>query len=154
MYRYPHQCPICVGKTTISEVSCHECGTHITGQFDGCRFCGLSAEESAFLLTFIRCRGSIKDVERELGVSYPTVRAMLDNLILALDREEGSKPTVLPQPTPVSVIDTRMAACTSSPTSAKPRKKQDNAETRRLILERVATHEITAEEAAELLKKL
>ena len=114
----------------------------------------LYPEESGFLLTFIKCRGSIKDVERELGVSYPTVRAMLDNLITALDREEDApaehrEAEVTP---PISVIDTRATACTTKP--VKPRKKANATDARRVILERLAAHEITAEEAAALLKNL
>ena len=154
MHRFPHQCPICGQQLTVTEVSCKACETHIQGKFKGCRFCALSPEESGFLLTFIKCRGSIKDVERELGVSYPTVRAMLDNLITALDREEDApaehrEAEVTP---PISVIETRAAACTAKP--VKPRKKANATDTRRVILERLAAHEITAEEAAALLKNL
>ena len=156
MHRFPHQCPICGEKLTVTEVSCKACETHIHGKFDGCRFCSLPPEASAFLLTFIKCRGSIKDVERELGVSYPTVRAMLDNLITSLDREEDTQtPTqeaeVTP-PIPVAVIDPRTAALTTTPT--KSREKTNPTDARRAILERLAAHEITAEEAAALLKNL
>ncbi len=149
MYRYPHACPICGEKLTITEISCEGCGTHIQGSFDGCRFCSLSPEESAFLLTFIKNRGSIKDVERELGVSYPTVRAMLDRLILALDKQDAA--VELTPPT-MSVIDTRVAACTTA--HIKPDKRASSADARRIILEQLAAHEITAEEASALLKKL
>ena len=84
MYRAPHKCCICGEKLTVTRLSCETCGTSMEGHFTGCRFCSLSPEEELFLLTFIKNRGSIKDVERELGISYPTVRAALDNLILYL----------------------------------------------------------------------
>lgn len=84
MYRMPHKCPICEGKLTVTQLSCPTCGSRLEGEFSGCRFCELSQEESRFLLTFIKNRGSIKDVEREMGVSYPTVRAALDGLIASL----------------------------------------------------------------------
>ena len=84
MYRAPHKCCICGEKLTVSRLSCEHCGTTMEGSFTGCRFCSLSPEEELFLLTFIKNRGSIKDVERELGISYPTVRAALDNLIASL----------------------------------------------------------------------
>ena len=80
MYRMPHKCPICEGKLTVTQLSCPTCGSRLEGEFSGCRFCELSQEESRFLLTFIKNRGSIKDVEREMGVSYPTVRAAAPGL--------------------------------------------------------------------------
>ena len=147
MYRAPHKCPICNQKLTITEVACDTCGTRIQGRFDGCRFCALSPEEANFLLVFIRNRGSIKDVERELGVSYPTVRAALDNLIAALDRV-GDVPPTANEDAPVG----------ESPESVVlPREDHDPEKknrARRKILDRLARHEITAEEAAAQLKKL
>lgn len=147
MYRVPHKCPICNQKLTITEVTCEACGTRMQGHFDGCRFCALSPEDASFLLTFIRNRGSIKDVERELGVSYPTVRAALDNLIIALDRagERLEQPTadMTSEPAPDPVVLPREVGDTERKTKA-----------RRKILDRLARHEISAEEAAAQLKKL
>ncbi len=153
MYRAPHKCPICSQKLTITEVTCESCGTRMQGRFDGCRFCSLSPEEASFLLTFIRNRGSIKDVERELGVSYPTVRAALDNLIAALDRGHAVE-----APADVSV-DVSVDEPVHEPADAVvlPREVKDSekkAKARRKILDRLARHEITAEEAAAQLKKL
>ena len=155
MYRAPHKCPICSQKLTITEVTCASCGTRMQGRFDGCRFCSLSPEEAGFLLTFIRNRGSIKDVERELGVSYPTVRAALDNLIAALDRRDAVEaPEEVAVDAAVSVD-----APVQEPADAVvlPREVKDSekkAKARRKILDRLARHEITAEEAAAQLKKL
>lgn len=163
MYRAPHKCPICDAKLTIIEVSCDRCGTRMQGRFDGCRFCSLSPEEASFLLTFIRNRGSIKDVERELGVSYPTVRAALDNLIAALDRRDAPE---APVDVPVSVgaaVDVSVNVSADIPVEEPidavvlPREVKDSekkARARRKILDRLARHEITAEEAATQLKKL
>ena len=148
MYRAPHKCPICHQKLTITEVTCESCGTRMQGRFDGCRFCSLSPEEASFLLTFIRNRGSIKDVERELGVSYPTVRAALDNLIVALDRGEDMPPAVSE---PHAYED---EADRPAPASARENGTEPKAKSRRKILDRLARHEITAEEAAAQLKKL
>lgn len=148
MYRAPHKCPICNQKLTITEVTCESCGTRMQGRFDGCRFCSLSPEEASFLLTFIRNRGSIKDVERELGVSYPTVRAALDNLIAALDRG-GDMPHVSAEG--ITNEDTAADPVMVSSQEADPEKKT---KARRKILDRLARHEITAEEAAAQLKKI
>jgi hypothetical protein len=53
----------------------------VRGTLDLCEFCQLPPEDLGFLRTFLRCRGNIKDVERELGISYPTVRGKLDSLL-------------------------------------------------------------------------
>ena len=150
MYRAPHECAVCHGKLTITQVTCESCGTRMEGKFSGCRFCSLSPEDADFLLTFIRNRGSIKDVERELGISYPTVRAALDNLIAALEcqespvREEGNpKENQRGKPEPETVV---------LPRETKETVKK--AQARRKILDRLARHEITADEAAAQLKKL
>ena len=49
-----------------------------------CVFCALPAEQLKFLELFLRCRGNMRDVERTLGLSYPTVRARLDALLASL----------------------------------------------------------------------
>jgi hypothetical protein len=83
-YKAPGKCPVCGNKLTISRLNCHQCGTTLEGQFSPCEFCSLPKEELDFLKTFIKCRGSIKDVEKELGISYPTVKSKLNSLIEAL----------------------------------------------------------------------
>jgi hypothetical protein len=78
------RCPVCDNPLTITKLGCDKCGITLEGQFTGCRFCQLSNEHRSFAETFIKCRGNIKEVERELGISYPTVRGRLDGLIEAL----------------------------------------------------------------------
>ena len=134
MYRMPHKCPICEGKLTVTQLSCPTCGSRLEGEFSGCRFCELSQEESRFLLTFIKNRGSIKDVEREMGVSYPTVRAALDGLIASLGLSTPDEPE---QKNP--------AARTAQSENAET---PDKAQARRDILNLLAQHRITAAEAA------
>jgi hypothetical protein len=79
---------------TISEVTCNACGTQVRSGYSPCPFCALSEEEQTFLLLFVRSRGNLKDIEKTLGVSYPTVRAKLDEII---DRLAPSAP-----PTPAA----------------------------------------------------
>jgi hypothetical protein len=69
---------------TISSLTCGYCQTRIEGNFTSCRFCKLPAEQQEFVEVFLKCRGNIKDVEKELGISYPTVRNRLDGVIQAL----------------------------------------------------------------------
>ena len=77
----PGQCPVCGGRLAVSELSCPSCETTVRGTLDLCEFCQLPPDDLRFLRTFLRCRGNIKDVERELGISYPTVRGRLDSLL-------------------------------------------------------------------------
>ena len=140
MYRAPHKCCICGEKLTVTRLSCEHCGTAMEGRFTGCRFCALSPEEELFLLTFIKNRGSIKDVERELGISYPTVRAALDNLIASLGLTGAESPA---EETPKE--DTDRSRRKSDPDTARARKD---------ILKMLSEHRITADEAAKKLKEL
>ena len=75
-------CPTCHSRgLTISEVTCDACGAQVRSRYSPCPFCALSDEEQTFLLLFVRSRGNLKDVEKTLGVSYPTVRAKLDEIV-------------------------------------------------------------------------
>ena len=78
------QCPICGGQVEVTEISCNGCKSTIRGHFKLCKFCQLSKEHKEFAEIFIKNRGNIKEIERELGISYPTVKGKLDGLIEAL----------------------------------------------------------------------
>lgn len=78
------QCPICNNNLKITKLHCKHCNTTIEGDFALCKFCHLKSEEKDFALIFIKNRGNIKESERELGVSYPTVKGKLDSLIQSL----------------------------------------------------------------------
>ena len=119
----PTTCPVCGGEYEITKLTCKKCKSELSGHFSGCDFCNLSDEDAFFVLTFLKCRGSIKDVEKELGISYPTVRGRLDTVIKRL----GLKTSVSPQ---------------------------ELKEERRQIFDRLDKGEISADEAAELLKNL
>lgn len=79
------RCPAC-GQSDweIAKLRCRSCQTTAEGAFGLSRLGSLSAEHQEFIEIFVRCRGNIKDVERELGISYPTVRGRLDRAIDAL----------------------------------------------------------------------
>lgn len=82
------QCPVCEGELSVVRLKCAKCGTVIENDFTLSKFDYLSAEELHFTETFIKCRGNIKEVEKELGISYPTVRAKLDGVIQRLGYEK------------------------------------------------------------------
>lgn len=80
-------CPVCNGKLEATRLECADCEIAVEGRFSTGRLGSLPAETQDFIETFIKCRGNIKEVERELGISYPTVRAKLDSAIKALGYE-------------------------------------------------------------------
>lgn len=94
-YQAPTTCPVCGSAMQIAKLHCPHCESELSGRFDPCRFCALPEKDLRFIEVFLKCRGSIKDVERELGISYPTVRNMLDNALRALGYEGTAQ-----QPTP------------------------------------------------------
>ncbi len=89
----PGNCPICQSKIKVSEVRCKECKTVIKGEFELCKFCRLSENQKYFLEAFIKNRGNIKEIEKDLGISYPTVRNKLDEVISVLGYQ-ADKPVI------------------------------------------------------------
>ncbi len=77
-------CPVCSNTLHITKLHCSRCDTTVENRFELPKFALLSEEHLVFAEIFIKCRGSIKEVEKELGISYPTVRGKLNNLIEAL----------------------------------------------------------------------
>jgi hypothetical protein len=92
-YQIPGNCPICGHDLIITRLTCSHCSTKLEGEFVSCNFCRLDKEQWRFLEVFIRCRGNMRDMEKEFGLSYPTLRNRLEALIqlLGLDNEK-SKP--------------------------------------------------------------
>lgn len=85
-------CPACGTAMEIAKYRCPNCQTEVSGQFQACQFCHLDPDLQKFITIFLVKRGNIKLVERELGVSYPTVRKELKRVISALgfaDEEES-----------------------------------------------------------------
>lgn len=80
----PAACPTCGAAMDISGVHCNACDTSVHGHFRRCEFCALDDEQRALLRVFLAARGNAKELERHLGVSYPTARARLDKLLEAL----------------------------------------------------------------------
>lgn len=85
------RCPVCGGELTVTRLHCQTCDTALEGRFRLGRFQRLSAEQLAFLEVFVKNRGIIKDVEAELGISYPTVRARLDEALRAMGFATGNE---------------------------------------------------------------
>src|SRR5215471_14608583 len=89
-------CPSCGSELEVRELVCTRCDTQVRGHYRSCDFCRLSDEQSTFLRLFVTSRGNLSEVEKRLGVSYPTVRAKLDEVIArvsAVEAGEANRPS-------------------------------------------------------------
>jgi hypothetical protein len=89
----PRSCPVCNGRLALTRLSCPECETELSGVFESCDFCSLDADDREMLRVFLRSRGNMKELERHLGVSYPTARARFDRLLtrVGIEAEENGR---------------------------------------------------------------
>jgi hypothetical protein len=124
-YTPPSQCPVCGNNLTITAMTCGKCNSQITGSFAPCKYCSLSDKHRLFMETFLKCRGNIKEVERTLSLSYPTVKGLLDELLYVLFQTKSNDDT-----------------------------QQELKDMTAEILDRLERKELTASEAAELLAAL
>jgi hypothetical protein len=124
----PTQCPVCGDELRVTRLRCDGCGTTMEGVFSLGRWLRLSREQLAFAEVFIKRRGKIKDVEDELGISYPTVVARLNELVAAMGYD------VAPE--------------------AAEAKNGDRAQQRQDVLDLLASGELTAAQAAQRLREL
>ena len=100
LYPLPLRDPIGGGELYVSELRNDESGIQIGGRFEIPRYARLDAEQHHFLETFLRCRGVLSGVEKELGLSYPTVRGRLDGLLDALGFRETKEVETVPTESP------------------------------------------------------
>ena len=138
-------CPICGGELAVTRLHCRSCATTLEGDFNVGRFARLSREQFALLESFLRSKGNLKEMERELGISYPTVRARVDALLRALGLADDAAVEDEPgEPAPGDAAGAFDAATAAL----------DVAAARREILERLARREIDAASAAAELRAL
>lgn len=137
-------CPVCDHELSVTRLRCEECGTTLEGRFSVGRFGRLGREQLALLESFLRARGNLRDMERELGISYPTVRNRVEALVraLGLAEPEASESVAEAIPTVPPAVGAAVGAA------------ERVAAERRRVLERLAAHEIDAEDAARSLRDL
>jgi hypothetical protein len=127
MYPMPGSCPVCGGELLVTRLHCAACDVTIEGRFNtGSPLYRLSAEQVNFVETFVRCEGKLNRVQTELGISYPTVRARLEDAIRTMGFDISSE-------------------CPTQPDSP-------DEDERRQVLEQLERGEITSEEAVRLLR--
>ena len=126
-------CPVCSNELAVTRLHCQSCGTTLEGDFSVGRFGRLNRDQLTLLESFLRSRGNLRDMERELGISYPTVRSRVEALVRALgfgpraDADDTDEPVSEPTATP---------------------------QTREAILEAVARHALSADDAAAAIRAL
>ena len=129
-------CPVCSSELAITRLHCGSCGTTLEGEFSVGRFGRLNRDQLALLESFLRSRGNLREMERELGISYPTVRARVEALVRALGfgarADAGSGEGGPDDDTAVSPVP----------------------HTRDSILERLARGDMSAEDAAVAIRDL
>jgi hypothetical protein len=91
--RPPLNCPVCSSRLTLTRLSCPSCDTELSGGFTSCEYCVLADEDRDVLRVFLASRGNMKELERHLGVSYPTARARFDTLLAKLGIDRPSSQT-------------------------------------------------------------
>jgi len=138
-------CPVCSHELAVTRLHCVHCGTTLEGDFSVGRYGRLSREQLALLESFLRSRGNLREMERELGISYPTVRNRVEALVRALGLTDGevAGPTMEAEVTEVA---------TAVP-DTEPTKEQVTAR-RTEILGQVARGELSAADAAEAIRRL
>ena len=91
MQSLPSKCPICSGEIIVTRLYCRDCDSTIEGRFLAGHFENITPEQLSFIETFVRCEGKITRMEDELGLSYPTIRNRLHEVIRALGYEPGGE---------------------------------------------------------------
>jgi hypothetical protein len=87
MYPTPTECPVCHDNLLVTHLICRNCGTGLEGRFAMGRLFQLTPEQLYFVEVFLRCDGKINRVQDDLGISYPTVRSRLDEIVRAMGYE-------------------------------------------------------------------
>lgn len=130
-------CPACGGPIVITECRCASCSLQMRGEFRPGHFSSLSGDQLNFIRVFMRTRGNLSEVEKVLGVSYPTIRNKLDEVNAALERDAAAPD-----------VDRGNLAAPAAPTAGPA----DDA--RRAILQQVASGAVPASEALQKLRNL
>ena len=137
MQKLFNQCPACGGQLIITECKCPACQLQMRGEFQPGQLSSLSDEALTFIKVFLSARGNLTEVERVLGISYPTIRNKLDEINNILNR--NNETIIIPE----------------KPTGSTAEKKAASVEdVRKDILQQVSDGRLSPAEAAQKLKDL
>lgn len=130
--KYPvlSECPVCHGDLEVAKLVCENCGTELHGEFTLSKFNYLDTDNLYFIEVFVKNRGNIKAIEKEMNLSYPTIKKMLDEVIEQL-------------------------GYSASDDEEEPKEKEEyKGPSRKEILDKIDKGELSVEEAADLLAKV
>ena len=167
----PSQCPMCKSMFLATRLECSSCGTEVTGAFGLGRLATTPEPHASLLEMFLRARGNVKEMERELGLSYPTVRARLEEAFEAAGYGRSNERTTNPGepgwPGPdleerirvqvdagLAQVERQIAAMNLGGQVRRGPRSGDSTQQRAEILDRLERGVLTAEEATALLRKL
>ena len=131
MPKLPRHCPACNASLMVTRLTCPNCGTEVTGSFPPDLFSRLAPNDFDFVVLFVKSRGNVKEMERELGISYWTIRSRLNEIVVQLGLESPASP----------------ASATGSAAAATAARRQQ-------ILEQLNAGLLTVSEAAARLEEL
>ena len=97
-HSFPTRCPSCRGELRVVVVECPNCHAEIRGDFEPCPICSLEGEARSVFDLFLAARGNLKEVQRRLGVSYPTVRQRVEEMFRQIEGDPDP-------PEPSQVLD-------------------------------------------------
>ena len=126
--KLPRHCPACNASLKVTRLTCSNCGTEVTGSFQPDLFSHLASNDFDFVVLFVKSRGNVKEMERELGISYWTIRSRLNEIVVQLGLESPAPPAA------------------NAAANASDRRQQ--------ILEQLNAGELTVSEAAAHLEEL
>ena len=89
LYDFPIHCPVCQGMFHVKRLGCDKCGSVLEGNFEFNQLARLPKEMQQFVIVFLECRGNIREMEKYFSISYPTVRARIDEIVAVLNRQTG-----------------------------------------------------------------
>lgn len=89
--KLPIVCPSCENSLLVSQMKCAACETEVNGKYELPFYFKLSREEQDFILDFFLSSGSIKEMAKQAGNSYPTMRNKMDDLIEKINRLKNPK---------------------------------------------------------------
>jgi hypothetical protein len=117
-HRAPSDCPVCGEHLIVTRLGCTSCGTELAGFFAPCEFCALSAEDTQMLRVFLAARGNLREVEKHLGVSYPTARARFTEVLQKMGLADEPEPEPAPTAPSREQILTEVASGALTPEEA------------------------------------
>ena len=148
MPKLPKRCPACNTHLNITRLTCSDCGTEVTGTFPPDLFSRLAPNDFDFVVLFVKSKGNIKEMERELGISYWTIRTRLGEIVDQLGLEAAAPAAVTaaagsPSPAGAAPLD-----------ASEPARGAEVSARRQGILEQLNAGLLSVNEAAERLEEL